>query len=183
MVVLRPGDANEVVEAWKVVMQLKNEPAALVLSRQNLPTLDRTKYASASGVAKGAYILADAEDSKPEVILMATGSELYLCVNAYEDLKKQGIKARVVSMPSWDIFEHQDEAYRRKVLPPEIKARVSVEQASTFGWSQYVGPTGVIIGMHTFGASAPIKDLQSKFGFTPEKVLEAAKAQVAKHRK
>jgi len=180
LVVLRPGDANEVVEAWKVVMQLKNEPAALVLSRQNLPTLDRTKYASASGVAKGAYILADAEDSKPEVILMATGSELYLCVNAYEDLKKQGIKARVVSMPSWDIFEHQDEAYRRKVLPPEIKARVSVEQASTFGWSQYVRPTGVIIGMHTFGASAPLKELQKKFGFSPDKIVEAAREAISR---
>ena len=180
LVVLRPGDANEVLEAWKVVMQLKNEPAALVLSRQNLPTLDRTKYASATGVAKGAYILADAEDSKPEVILISTGSELYLCVNAYEDLKKQGIKARVVSMPSWDIFEHQDEAYRRRVLPPEIKARVSVEQASTFGWSQYVGPTGVIIGMHTFGASAPLKELQKKFGFSPDKIVEAAREAISR---
>jgi transketolase len=180
LVVLRPGDANEVVEAWKVVMKLKNEPAALVLSRQNLPTLDRTKYAPAAGVAKGAYILADADDGKPEVILMATGSELYLCVNAYEDLKKQGIKARVVSMPSWDIFERQDEAYRREVLPPEVKARVSVEQASTFGWSQYVGPTGVVIGMHTFGASAPLKELQKKFGFSPDKIVEAAREAISR---
>jgi transketolase len=180
LVLFRPGDANEVVEAWKVVMQLQHEPAALVLSRQNLPTLDRTKYRSAAGVAKGAYILADAADAKPDVILMATGSELYLCVNAYEQLKTQGIKARVVSMPSWDIFEHQDEAYRRQVLPPEVKARVSVEQASTFGWSQYVGPTGVIIGMHTFGASAPLKELQKKFGFSPDKIVEAAREAISR---
>jgi transketolase len=180
LVVLRPGDANEVVEAWKVVMKLKNEPAALVLSRQNLPTLDRTRYAPAAGVAKGAYILGDADNGRPEVILMATGSELYLCVTAYEDLKKQGIKARVVSMPSWDIFERQDEAYRREVLPPEVKARVSVEQASTFGWSQYVGPTGVVIGMHTFGASAPLKELQKKFGFSPDKIIEAAREAISR---
>jgi transketolase len=159
---------------------LKHEPAALVLSRQNLPTLDRTRYAPAAGVAKGAYILGDADNGKPEVILMATGSELYLCVNAYEDLKKQGIKARVVSMPSWDIFERQDEAYRREVLPPDVKARVSVEQASTFGWSQYVGPTGVVIGMHTFGASAPLKELQKKFGFSPDKIIEAAREAISR---
>ncbi|MGH9565702.1 MAG: transketolase, partial [Candidatus Angelobacter sp.] len=139
LVVLRPGDANEVVESWKVIMQLRHEPAALVLSRQALPTLDRTKYASAAGVAKGAYILADASDGKPDVIIMGTGSEVSLCVGAYEQLKAEGVKARVVSMPSWDIFEHQDEAYRKKVLPPDVKARVAVEQASTFGWAQYVG--------------------------------------------
>jgi transketolase len=180
LIVLRPGDANEVVEAWRVIMQLKHEPVALVLSRQNLPTLDRTKYASAAGVAKGAYILADAPDGKPEVILMGTGSEIYLCVDGYEALKAQGIKARVVSMPSWEIFEHQDESYRKQVFPPEVKARVSVEQASTFGWSQYVGSFGVTIGMHTFGASAPLKELQKKFGFSPDKVVEAAKESIAK---
>ncbi|HEY1801969.1 MAG TPA: transketolase [Terriglobales bacterium] len=179
LVVLRPGDANEVVESWKVIMQLRHEPAALVLSRQPLPTLDRTKYASAEGVAKGAYILADASDGKPDVIIMGTGSEVSLCVGAYEQLKAEGVKARVVSMPSWDIFEHQDEAYRRKVLPPDVKARVAVEQASTFGWAQYVGLDGKIIGMHTFGASAPLKELQKKFGFSPDKVVEAAREAIA----
>lgn len=179
LVVLRPGDANEVTESWKVIMKLKHEPAALVLSRQAMPTLDRTKYASAEGVAKGAYILADAPDGKPEVILMGTGSEVSLCVGAYEQLKAEGVKARVVSMPSWDIFEHQDEAYRKKVLPPDVKARVAVEQASTFGWAQYVGMTGKIIGMHTFGASAPLKELQKKFGFSPDKIVEAAREAIA----
>jgi transketolase len=179
LVVLRPGDANEVTESWKVIMKLKHEPAALVLSRQPMPTLDRTKYASAEGVAKGAYILADAPDGKPEVILMGTGSEVSLCVGAYEQLKTEGVKARVVSMPSWDIFEHQDEAYRKKVLPPEVKARVAVEQASTFGWAQYVGLNGKIIGMHTFGASAPLKELQKKFGFSPDKIVEAAREAIA----
>jgi transketolase len=179
LVVLRPCDANEVLESWKVVMQLRHEPAALVLSRQALPTLDRTKYGSAEGVAKGAYILADAVDGKPDVIIMGTGSEVSLCVGAYEQLKAEGVKARVVSMPSWDIFEHQDEAYRKKVLPPDVKARVAVEQASTFGWAQYVGMSGKIIGMHTFGASAPLKELQKKFGFSPDKIVEAARAAIA----
>jgi transketolase len=175
LTVLRPADANEVVEAWKVIMQKKNEPTALVLTRQAVPTFDRTKYASAAGVAKGAYVLADSSDGKPDVILIATGSEVQLCVDAYEKLKAEGVKARVVSMPSWDIFEHQDEAYRNQVLPPEIKARVAVEQASTFGWSQYVGMQGIVLGMHTFGASAPLKELQKKFGFSPDKVVEAAR--------
>jgi transketolase len=179
LVLLRPGDANEVVEAWKVIMPLKHQPAALVLTRQAVPTLDRSKYAPASGVAKGAYILADAPDGKPDVILMGSGSEVSLCVTAYEQLKSEGIKARVVSMPSWDIFERQDEAYKNKVLPPEVKARVAVEAASTFGWSQYVGPSGKIIGIRTFGASAPLKDLLKKFGFTPDKVVEAARAVLA----
>ena len=179
LVVLRPADANEVVEAWKVIMQLRHEPAVLVLSRQALPTLDRTKYASAAGVAKGAYVLADAPDGKPEVILMGTGSEVSLCVDAYEKLKAAGVKARVVSMPSWDIFEHQDEAYRESVLPPSVRARVAVEQASTFGWAQYVGMDGIVIGMHTFGASAPLKELQKKFGFSPDKVVEAAQTAIA----
>ena len=180
MVLLRPADANEVVEAWKVIMNLHHEPAILVLTRQGVPTFDRTKYASAQGVARGAYIMADAEGGKPEVILMATGSEVSICIDAYEKLKLAGIKARVVSMPSWDIFEHQDQAYREQVLPTEITARVAVEQASTFGWSQYVGSKGRIIGMHTFGASAPLKELQKKFGFTPDAVMQAARELVRK---
>jgi len=179
LLLLRPADANEVVEAWRVVMQLKHEPAALVLSRQPLPTFDRSKYAPAAGVAKGAYVLADAPDGKPEVILMATGSEVSLCVTAYEQLQSEGIKARVVSMPSWGIFEAQSDEYKRQVLPPAVKARVSVEAAATFGWSQYVGPTGKMIGMHSFGASAPIKDVLKKFGFTTEKVVEAAREAIA----
>lgn len=179
LLLLRPADANEVTEAWKIIMQKKHEPAALVLTRQPLPTFDRSKYASAAGVAKGAYVLADASDGKPEVILMATGSEVSLCITAYEQLKSEGIKARVVSMPSFGIFEAQSDEYRNQVLPPAVKARVSVEAASTFGWSQYVGPTGKMIGMHRFGASAPIKDLLKKFGFTPEKVVEAARVAIA----
>jgi transketolase len=177
---LRPADANEVVEAWKVIMKLHHEPVALILTRQALPTLDRTKYASAEGVARGAYVLADADGSKPQVILLATGSEVSICVDAYEKLKQEGIPARVVSMPSWDIFEHQDKAYRDQVLPPAVTARVAVEQASTFGWAQYVGPQGRVIGMHTFGASAPLKDLQKKFGFTPDAVIQAARELVGK---
>ena len=180
LVLLRPADANEAVEAWKVIMRLKREPAALVLTRQGVPTFDRTKYAPASGVAKGAYILADGEGDKPEVILMATGSEVSLCVAAYEQLMSEGIKARVVSMPSWDIFEKQEESYKRHVLPPEVKVRVGVEQASTLGWSQYVGPFGKIIGMHRFGASAPLKDLLKKFGFTADHVAEAAREAIRK---
>jgi transketolase len=180
LTVLRPADANEVVEAWKVIMQKKHEPVALVLTRQAVPTFDRTKYASAAGVAKGAYVLADAPDGKPDVILMATGSEVQLCADAFEKLKAEGIKARVVSMPSWDIFEHQDESYREQVLPRGVKARVAVEQASTFGWSQYVGMQGIVLGMHTFGASAPLKELQKKFGFSPDKVVEAARTAIAR---
>jgi transketolase len=180
MITLRPGDSNEVVEAWRVIMAIQHEPVALILTRQALPTLDRTKYAAAAGLAKGAYILADAPGGKPEVILLATGSEVSLCVEAYEQLSKEGIKARVVSMPSWEIFEHQDQQYRENVLPPSITARVSVEQASTFGWSRYVGLTGESIGMRTFGASAPLKELQKKFGFTTEKVVAAAKNQLQK---
>jgi transketolase len=180
LVVLRPADANEVVEAWRVIIELHHEPAVLVLTRQALPTLDRSRYAGASGLRRGAYVLADADDGKPDVLLLATGSEVALCVEAYERLKEEGVKARVVSMPSWDIFEHQDEAYRDSVIPPDVTARVSVEQASTFGWHQYVGPTGRAIGMRSFGASAPLKELQRKFGFTVEAVVEAAKDQVAR---
>jgi transketolase len=179
LLLIRPADANEVVEAWKIVAQKKHEPTALVLTRQPVPTFDRTKYASAAGAAKGAYILADAPDGKPDVILMGTGSEVSLCVTAYEQLKSEGIKARVVSMPSWGIFEAQSEEYKRQVLPPSVKARVAVEAAATLGWAQYVGPTGKIIGMRRFGASAPIKDLLKKFGFTPEKVVEAAHEAIA----
>jgi transketolase len=182
LMLMRPADANEVVEAWKVIMQLRHEPAALVLTRQAVPTFDRTKYASATGVAKGAYVIADAPDGKPDVILMASGSEVQFCVDAYEKLKTEGIKARVVSMPSWDLFEHQDQDYREEVLPPEVRARVAVEQASTFGWSQYVGMQGAVIGMHTFGASAPLKELQKKFGFSPDKVVEAAREAIARTR-
>jgi transketolase len=180
LVVLRPCDANEVVEAYRYVMQLRREPAVLALSRQPLPTLDRTRYAPASGVAHGAYILADAPGGKPEVILIASGSEVILAVDAHEQLMAQGTRSRVVSMPSWDIFEHQTPEYRDSVLPPAVKARVAVEQASTFGWERYVGRSGHVIGMKTFGASAPLKELQKKFGFHPEQVVAAAKAQLAK---
>jgi len=175
LMLLRPADANEVIEAWKIVMQLRHEPAALVLTRQAVPTFDRTKYGAASGVAQGAYILADAPDAKPEVILIGTGSEVALCVTAYEQLVSEGVKVRVVSMPSWDLFERQSDEYKKQILPPAVRARVAVEQAATMGWDRYVGPTGKIIGMHTFGASAPLKDLVKKFGFTPEKVVEAAR--------
>jgi transketolase len=180
LITLRPGDANEVVEAWRVIMQLRHEPVALILTRQALPTLDRTKYASAAGVAKGAYVLADAPGGKPDVLLLATGSEVSLCVEAYEKLKGEGINARVVSMPSWELFEHQSQEYKDSVLPPRVTARVSVEQASTFGWARYVGLTGHAIGMRTFGASAPLKELVKKFGFTVDHVISAAKEQVKK---
>ena len=180
LVTFRPADANEVAEAYRVIMQLKHQPAVLALSRQPLPTVDREKYAPASGTAKGAYVLAGTDEAKPDVILIGTGSEVQLCLGAYETLKAEGVKARVVSMPSWELFEQQDEAYRNSVLPPEVTARVAVEQGSVIGWDRYTGSAGTILGMHTFGSSAPIKDLQSKFGFTPEKVLEAARAQVAK---
>lgn len=178
-IAIRPADANEVVEAWKVIMQLRHEPVALILSRQALPTFDRTKYASAAGVARGAYILADVPDGKPDVLLLATGSEVTLCLNAYERLQAEKIKARVVSMPSWELFENQPRAYQDQVIPPTVTARVCVEQASAFGWARYAGPTGKVIAMQTFGASAPLKELLKKFGFTPEAVYEAAKEQLA----
>jgi len=179
LIVLRPADANEVVEAWRVIMQLHHEPAVIVLLRQALPIIDRSIYAPATGVAQGAYILADADDGKPEVLLLATGSEVALCLQAYEQLKKEGIRARVVSMPSWELFERQSQDYRDHVLPPEVTVRVAVEQGSTLGWAHYIGLKGTIIGMRTFGASAPLKELQQKFGFTPEKIVSAAKAQLA----
>lgn len=180
LITLRPADANEIVEAWRVIMQLRHEPIALVLSRQPLATLDRSLYAPASGVAKGAYVLADARDGKPEVLLLASGSEVSLCVTAYEQLKAEGIKVRVVSMPSWELFEQQSPEYRESVIPAAVTARVSVEQAATFGWSHYVSPSGQRIGMKTFGASAPLKELQKKFGFTPEHVVAVAKEQLTK---
>jgi transketolase len=176
MLVLRPGDANEVTEAWKVAIQQTHRPATLVLSRQALPTLDRTKYAAASGVAKGGYVLADAPGGKPDVILMATGSELSLCLEAYEKLKAEGVNARVVSIPSFELFEEQDATYKESVLPSNVTARVSVEMASTFGWDRYVGLKGRKIGMHRFGASAPLKDLLKYFGFTVDKVVAEARA-------
>ena len=175
LVTLRPGDANEVVEAYRYVMQLHHQPAVLVLSRQAMPTLDRSRYAPASGVARGAYVLADSRDGKPEVILIASGSEVSLAVQAHEKLSAEGVRSRVVSMPSWEIFDHQSVEYRDSVLPPDVKARVAVEQASTFGWERYVGLSGRIIGMKTFGASAPLKELQRKFGFEPERVAAAAR--------
>ncbi len=168
LVTLRPGDANEVVEAYRYVMQLRHQPAVLVLSRQPLPPLDRSKYAPASGVARGAYVLADAPGSDPEVIFIATG------------MLAEGVRSRVVSMPSWDIFENQTQEYRESVLPPRVKARVAVEQASTFGWERYVGAEGRVIGMKTFGASAPLKELQKKFGFEPEQVVAAARQLLGK---
>jgi transketolase len=175
LVTMRPGDANEVVEAYRYIMRLRHQPAVLALSRQALPTLDRSKYAPASGVAKGAYTLADPPTEKPEVILIASGSELILAVQAHEKLSAEGIASRVVSMPSWDVFEQQPRKYREGVLPPEITARIAIEQASAFGWERYVGSTGRIIGMETFGASAPLKELQRKFGFEPERVVLFAK--------
>jgi transketolase len=181
LIVLRPGDANEVAESWRVIMQLKHEPVCLILSRQNCPTLDRSKYASAAGTAKGAYVLADAPGGRPEVLLMATGSEISLAVAAHEQLVKEGIKSRVVSMPSWELFEHQPQEYKDSVLPPSVTARVSVEQASTLGWERYTGLTGKKIGMRTFGASAPLKELQKKFGFHPENVAAAAREQLGKN--
>jgi transketolase len=181
LVVLRPGDANEVTEAWKIIAKLQHQPVVLVLTRQAVPTFDRTKYSSASGTARGAYVLADAPNGKPDVILMGTGSEVSLCVEAYERLKQEGVAARVVSMPSWDIFEQQDAAYKESVLPASVTARVSVEMAATFGWERYVGLKGRKIGMHRFGASAPLKDLLKFFGFTADAVVaEARKAMAEK---
>jgi len=179
LIVLRPGDANEVVEAWKIIAKLQHQPTALVLTRQNLPTFDRSKFAAASGTAKGAYILADAPGGKPDVILMGTGSEVSLCVEAYEKLKAEGIHARVVSMPSWEIFEKQDAAYKESVLPSSITARVSVEMAATFGWERYVGLKGRKVGMHRFGASGPLKDLLKFFGFTADVVAEEARKAIS----
>jgi transketolase len=174
LTVLRPADANEVAEAYRYIMQLRHRPAVLALSRQPLPTFDRSKYAPASGVARGAYVMAESPGGAPQIILIASGSEVALAVSAYEELASQGVRARVVSMPSWDIFETQPRSYREEVLPPEITARVAVEQGSVLGWDRYVGPEGRVIGMRTFGASAPLKELQRKFGFEPAAVVAAA---------
>jgi transketolase len=182
LIVLRPADANEVTEAWKIILKLHHHPAVLVLCRQSVPTIDRAKYAPASGLARGAYILADSPGADPDVILIGTGSEVSLCLQAYEQLTKDGVRARVVSMPSWELFDDQDENYRESVLPSRVKARVSVEQASDFGWTKYTGRSGHNIGIKTFGASAPLKQLLKKFGFNPENVVAAAKSQIALHR-
>jgi transketolase len=175
LITLRPGDANEVVEAYRYIMKLRHQPAVLALSRQPLPTLDRAKYAAASGLARGAYVLADAPGANPEVIIIATGSEVSLAVESHEKLVADGVRSRVVSMPSWEIFDHQPEEYRESVLPPSVKARIAVEQASSFGWERYVGTNGHLTCMKTFGASAPLKELQRKFGFEPDQVVAAAK--------
>jgi transketolase len=180
LVTLRPGDANEVVEAYRYIMKLRHQPAVLVLSRQPLPTLDRTTYAPAAGVARGAYVLADAPEAKPEVVFIASGSEVSVAVDAYEKLFAEGIHSRVVSMPSWDIFEHQTQEYRDSVLPPDVTARIAIEQASTFGWDRYIGAKGRVIGMTTFGASAPLKELQRKFGFEPARLTAVAKELLGK---
>ena len=180
LITFRPGDANEVAEAWRFAVSLKHQPVCMICSRQNQATFDRTKYASAKGVHRGAYVLGDAPGGKPDVILMATGTEVQLVVEVYEKLTAEGVKARVVSMPSWELFEQQDKAYRDSVLPPDCRRRVAVEQASTMGWARYTGFDGAIIGMSTFGASAPLKELVVKFGFTGDNVYAAAKAQLAR---
>lgn len=182
LIMIRPADANEVSEAWRTILQLHHEPAVLVLTRQAVPTLDRKKYAPASGLARGAYILADAPDGSPDVILIGTGSEVALCLEAHEQLTKEGVRARVVSMPSWELFDDQDRSYRESVLPPHVKARVSVEEASDFGWSKYTGSEGHNICIETFGASAPLKQLLKKFGFTANSIVAAAKSQIERHR-
>jgi transketolase len=182
MIDIRPADANEVAETWRVLMPMRHEPVALVLSRQALPTLDRSRYASAAGLARGAYVLADPPDGDPEVILIATGSELSLAVAAYEELTAEGVRCRVVSLPSWELFAHQSKEYQETVLPPAVTARVAIEQASAFGWERYVGTEGAIVAMSTFGESAPLKALQTHFGFTPEAVAQTARDQIARHR-
>ena len=182
LITLRPGDANEVIEAWRLIMQLRHNPAVLVLSRQALPTLDRKRYAPASGLAKGGYILADSPGAKPEILFLATGSEVALAIDVYEKLTAEGVRARVVSMPSWELFEAQPSQYRDTVIPPDVTARISIEQGSTMGWALYHGSGGRAIGMRTFGASAPLKELQKKFGFTPDSLLGAARELISAKR-
>jgi transketolase len=178
---VRPGDANEVVEAYRALLPGRHEPVLLALSRQPLPTLDRTKYAPASGAARGAYVLADPSGgAAPEVILIASGSELCVAVGAHEALSAAGIRSRVVSMPSWELFERQPKEYRESVLPPAIRARLAVEQGATLGWERYVGEAGRVLGMRTFGASAPVKDLNTKFGFTPDRVAAVVREMLKK---
>jgi len=181
MIVLRPADANEVREAYRAIFALQEEPACLVLSRQKLPVFDRDRFAPAAGLMRGAYVMADAEAGAPQVILIGSGSEVQLCVEARARLGQKGVAARVVSMPSWELFERQDEAYREAVLPSHVEARVAVEMGATIGWDRYVGRCGDVIGVHSFGASAPIKDLLKKFGFVADKVVEAAESQIARH--
>jgi transketolase len=183
MMVFRPADAAETTEAWRYILTLTHHPAALALTRQAVPTIDRIRYSAASGVAKGAYVLADADNGQPDVLLLATGSEVSLCLEARVRLATDGIQARVVSMPSWELFEAQPEEYRRTVLPSRVTARVAVEQGSPFGWSRYVGTEGECVCMTTFGASAPLKDLQAKFGFTTDNVVAAARRQLERSRK
>jgi transketolase len=178
--VIRPADANEATEAWKVIAPLQHTPACLVLSRQALPTFDRTKYGPASGVAKGGYVLADAAGGKPDVVLIGTGSEVSLCVAAHEKLTAEGVKARVVSLPSWELFERQPKAYRDSVIPPGVGARVTVEAGAVLGWERYAGPTGAMIGMRSFGASAPYKELYKEYGITADAVYDAAKKQLGR---
>ncbi|HZB91506.1 MAG TPA: transketolase C-terminal domain-containing protein, partial [Stellaceae bacterium] len=182
LTVLRPADANEVVEAYRYLMQLRHEPALLALSRQALPTFDRSRYASAAGVARGAYVMADPPRGAPEIILIASGSEVALAVEAHETLTAEGIRSRLVSMPSWDIFEHQPQSYRDSVLPPAVTARIAIEQGSVLGWDRYVGAHGRIMGMKTFGASAPLKELLRRYGFEPERVVAAAREMIASRR-
>ena len=178
LLVIRPSDANEVAQAWRVVMAQRHTPAALVLTRQALPTLDRERYGAASGLAKGGYVLADS-DGDPEVILIATGSEVHLAIAAHEQLTADGVRCRVVSMPCWELFEAQPQEYRDAVLPPSVTARVAVEQASVLGWERYTGAEGAVVGMHTFGASAPLKALAAKFGFTPDAIVNVARERMA----
>jgi transketolase len=174
LIVIRPADANEVVEAWRFSMEQRHQPVCLVLTRQALPTVDRSRFAPASGLAKGAYVLTDSKGGAPEMLLIGTGSEVSVCLQAYEQLTAEGMRVRVVSMPSWELFEQQTAEYRNAVLPPEITARIAIEQGSTLGWDRYVGSRGHIIGMQTFGASAPLKELQKKFGFLPNCIVQTA---------
>jgi transketolase len=176
--VIRPADANEVAEAWRLAIDRHHQPVALILTRQDVPIFDRSKYASAEGVGRGGYVLADPPDGDPEVILIATGSEVALAIAAHEELAAAGTPSRVVSLPCWELFDRQDQAYRDEVLPPVIRARVSIEEASTLGWDRWVGPEGQTVGMHTFGSSAPLKDVMNEFGFTPDKVAEAARGAI-----
>jgi transketolase len=176
--VIRPADANEVAEAWRLAIDRRHQPVALILTRQDVPIFDRSKYASAAGVRRGGYVLADPADGAPEVILIATGSEVALAIAAHEELAAAGTRSRVVSLPCWELFDRQDQAYRDEVLPPQVRARVSIEEASTLGWDRWVGPEGAMVGMHTFGSSAPLRDVMNEFGFTPDKVAEAARGAI-----
>jgi transketolase len=180
LIVIRPADANEVAESYRVALTMQENPVVLALTRQAVPTLDRAKFASANGLQKGGYILADAAGGQPDVILIGTGSEVSLCVGAYERLTAEGVQARVVSLPSWELFEQQPQSYRDTVLPPGVTARVCVELAAVFGWERYAGPTGAILGLRSFGKSAPVKDLLNHFGFTVDAVYQSAKQQLAR---